>query len=100
ESVAEVQERITKLTGLSLDATAAEAVFRIHRLLAEANSMVVAATLDDALLVEERPNMPGTTDQWPNWKIALPASIEEIESRPLAREIGEILGRKAAVGAK
>ena len=26
----------------------------------------------DAIGVEERPNMPGTVDEWPNWSLALP----------------------------
>jgi 4-alpha-glucanotransferase len=39
----------------------------------------VVGTLDDALGVTERPNMPGTTDEWPNWKLALPVPLEEIE---------------------
>ena len=42
--------------------------------------MVVTATLDDALGVEERPNMPGTVDEWPNWRLALPRPIDEFEA--------------------
>ena len=42
--------------------------------------MVVTATLDDALGVEERPNMPGTVDEWPNWRLALPRPIDDFET--------------------
>jgi 4-alpha-glucanotransferase len=94
ETIEEVMHRITKLTGLAPDAPVSEVVMIMHRLLAEANSMVIAATLDDALLVEERPNMPGTTDQWPNWRIALPASIEEIQQNSLPRQIAEVLTKR------
>jgi 4-alpha-glucanotransferase len=94
EAVKEVTERITKLTGLTADTPLTEVAMTVHRLLAEANSMVIAATLDDALLVEERPNMPGTTDQWPNWKLALPVTIEEIQRRELPRQIAEVLNRR------
>ena len=38
-----------------------------HRALAEAPSLVVVATLDDAVGMVDRPNMPGTIDEWPNW---------------------------------
>ena len=50
-----------------------------HRALAHGAPAVVVGTLDDALGVTERPNMPGTTDEWPNWKLALPLPLEEIE---------------------
>jgi 4-alpha-glucanotransferase len=30
--------------------------------------------------VSERPNVPGTTTEFPNWRLALPSSVEEIES--------------------
>ena len=33
----------------------------VHRLLAESNSALVAASLEDALGVRRRPNLPGTT---------------------------------------
>jgi 4-alpha-glucanotransferase len=53
----------------------------------------VAATLDDALAVEERPNMPGTTDEWPNWSLALPVPLDEISAQPLVAEIAQLLRR-------
>jgi 4-alpha-glucanotransferase len=46
--------------------------------LATSKARLVAATLDDALAVEDRPNLPGTTDQRPNWQIGLPLALEEI----------------------
>ncbi|MEX2139428.1 MAG: 4-alpha-glucanotransferase [Pirellulales bacterium] len=98
EAVDEVMDRITKLTDLVADSPLPEVAMTVHRLLAEANSMVVAATLEDALLVEERPNMPGTTDQWPNWRIALPATIEEIQKHSLPRQIAEVLTKRGGDG--
>jgi 4-alpha-glucanotransferase len=91
EAVEEVLTQITKMTGLRREAPLDEVVLAVHRLLAAANSMVIAATLEDALLVEDRPNMPGTTDQWPNWRIALPLSIEELKGRDLPGQIAAIL---------
>ncbi len=43
---------------------------------------VAIADLDDVLGVTERPNMPGTVDEWPNWSIALPEPIEELTGGP------------------
>jgi 4-alpha-glucanotransferase len=54
--------------------------------------------LDDALAVEERPNMPGTVREWPNWCLALPASLEELQAAALPRAIAQVLSRHAATG--
>jgi 4-alpha-glucanotransferase len=35
--------------------------------------------MEDALAVHERPNVPGTTTEFPNWRLALPIPIEDIE---------------------
>ncbi|MEU8662599.1 4-alpha-glucanotransferase [Actinoplanes philippinensis] len=58
-----------------------------YRELAASPSRVVVATLDDAAGVSERPNMPGTVDEYPNWRIALPAPVEELLAAPLARDV-------------
>jgi 4-alpha-glucanotransferase len=52
----------------------------LHRQLAESPSVLVTATLEDALGVQERPNVPGTVDEWPNWRLALPKTLEQIEA--------------------
>ena len=46
---------------------------------------------DDAGAVAERPNMPGTVTQWPNWRLALPRPVEDLLAEPLAREVASIL---------
>ena len=45
---------------------------------------MLLATLEDALAVAERPNMPNTMAEWPNWSQALPSPLEAIECHPLA----------------
>lgn len=77
-SVVAVRERLRRLTGLDKTASAREAILGAHRLLARTPCRLITATLEDALAVEERPNMPGTTTQWPNWRLALPKPLEEI----------------------
>ena len=57
----------------------------------DAPSAVVAGTLDDALEVKERPNMPGTVDEWPNWSLALPKPLEEIERDPVVLAVAAAL---------
>jgi 4-alpha-glucanotransferase len=62
------------------DEPAAALARRAYTALADGPCLVVAATLDDALGVDERPNMPGTTTEWPNWSVALPLGLEAIET--------------------
>jgi 4-alpha-glucanotransferase len=64
---------------------------RTHDRLAHAPSMIVTATLDDALAVVERPNMPGTVTEWPNWSLALPQPLEAIEGEQLPQAIAGTL---------
>jgi 4-alpha-glucanotransferase len=75
----------------------AEAVRRVYGLLGAAPCALVTATLDDAIAVEERPNMPGTVDEWPNWCIALPQTLDEIEACPLAEAIATTLTARGAL---
>ena len=64
---------------------------RVHAGLGQAPSRILTATLDDALAVRERPNMPGTVDEWPNWSLALPEPLEAIEQAALPRAIARAL---------
>jgi 4-alpha-glucanotransferase len=70
-------------------------ILKAHESLGSAPSRVIAAQLDDALGVEERPNMPATTgESWPNWSIALPKPLEEIRRDPLVREVAAAILRQ------
>jgi 4-alpha-glucanotransferase len=88
---ATMRERLVSVSGAAADAEVGAVVHGACGALAEAPSMVVGVPLEDALGIEERPNMPGTLDQWPNWRRALPMSIERIEKdkdvRALARAL-------------
>jgi len=53
------------------DATDAELVAAMHAFLARTPSMLVAGGLGDALGDRRQPNMPGTTDEYPNWRLPL-----------------------------
>jgi 4-alpha-glucanotransferase len=54
---------------------------------------VLLATLEDALAVAERPNMPNTTTEWPNWSQALPCPLEALEHHPLVQAVATALQR-------
>jgi 4-alpha-glucanotransferase len=90
----EIREHLRRLAGVDEEAPVADVIAAVHAALAQAPSLLVSATLDDAIAVEERPNMPGTTDQWPNWSIALPVPLEDLERHPLANRVAELLNRR------
>ena len=90
-----LRERLAHLVGLDDGAPVGEVVAGAYSALAQAPSTLLTAGLDDALGVEERPNMPGTTDQWPNWRIALPLPLEEIEVDPRPRAVAAALQRRS-----
>jgi 4-alpha-glucanotransferase len=89
----EIRQRLIAATGLDADASAEEAVAAAYQGLSHAPSAVLVANLEDGLAVRERPNMPGTIDQWPNWSLALPLPLEEIETAPLPKQIAAALHR-------
>lgn len=92
-----VRQRLRQRAGLSATASSREAILAAHQLLNRTPCRLLTITLDDALAVEERPNMPGTTTQWPNWCLALPKSLEAIERDPFVRQLASCL-RKSKGG--
>jgi 4-alpha-glucanotransferase len=71
----------------------ADAIEATYRLLGRAPSLVLVATLEDALGVTLRPNVPGTTTERPNWSLGLPGGLEALERSPLPRRIAGALTR-------
>jgi len=94
-AVDEIRSRIRELAGLPDDAALDEVIVAAHRLLAGAASVVVTASLEDALGVEERPNMPGTIDAWPNWSLALPLPLDHVLSHPRVVAVAEAMRSRA-----
>jgi 4-alpha-glucanotransferase len=66
-------------------------VAAMHAALAASPARLIAASFYDALGELRQPNMPGTTDQYPNWRMPLAASLEQIEADPRVQEISRIL---------
>jgi 4-alpha-glucanotransferase len=97
-SLALLRKRLWAAAGLGTDASLDELVVALHRRLAAAPPMLVAATLEDALRVEERPNLPGTVaSQRANWSRALPKPIEDLAADPGVSSIVKALHRDREV---
>jgi 4-alpha-glucanotransferase len=59
-------------------------VAALYSFLARTPSMLVAATLEDAVLARKRPNVPGTTTERPNWRIPLPVLLDDFLAKERA----------------
>ncbi|MCZ2861209.1 4-alpha-glucanotransferase [Blastococcus sp. VKM Ac-2987] len=81
---------LAHLPGLSDDATVEQAVEQAHALLATSPSLLLSATLDDALGEQRRPNMPGAGDR-PNWSLPLPVPVEDLAVHPLLQTVARTL---------
>jgi 4-alpha-glucanotransferase len=55
----------------------------IHRFLAKTPSFVLMVSLEDALVMAEQMNLPGTIFEHPNWRRRLPLTVSEIFRDPM-----------------
>jgi 4-alpha-glucanotransferase len=74
-----LRRRLTDATGLPNGTPAVEVAVAAYQRLSHARSRIVLASFEDALGIEERTNVPGTTTERPNWRLALTKPLEEIE---------------------
>ncbi|MFM7062591.1 MAG: 4-alpha-glucanotransferase [Actinomycetes bacterium] len=75
-----LRHRLRVLTGSPDDRPTEQVVLAAEEAVAHSPSLVALATLEDACAVEERPNQPGTVDELPNWRLALPVRVEELDA--------------------
>jgi len=66
-------------------------VTAMHAALAASPARLITASLYDVLGETRQPNLPGTTDQYPNWRLPLPLSREEIQEHPGVRATARLL---------
>ncbi|BDA86254.1 4-alpha-glucanotransferase [Aureimonas sp. SA4125] len=50
----------------------------VHRFVARAPSLLVTVQVEDMIGAVLQPNLPGTTDQYPNWRIRLEVELEDL----------------------
>jgi len=74
-------------------------VAALYGFLARTPAMLVAATLEDALEAHDRPNVPGTIDERPNWSLPLPVPLDDLAADPRVRRLAGILSDGVVAGA-
>jgi 4-alpha-glucanotransferase len=86
-----LRERLLGVTPAPDGASPVDVAVAAYDALARSRSCIALASLEDALGVEERANVPGTTSEWPNWRLALPQSLESIEVADGMHRIAEVM---------
>ena len=86
-----LRQRLVDVTHMPDGTPPIEVAAATYAALAASPSRIVLASLEDALSVEERPNVPGTTTEFPNWHLALPQSLEAIETADGTRRISQVM---------
>jgi 4-alpha-glucanotransferase len=89
-----LRRSLAKLTGSSLRAPVETVIRKTYSALARAPSLLVTPTLDDALSAEDRPNMPGTIDEYPSWRVPLPLTLEQIMKDPRPQRIAKVMSQR------
>ncbi len=89
----QLRDHLREMLGVESNIPVAEVIEAAYRCLAQAPSRIITATLEDAQAMLDRPNMPGTVAQRPNWSLALPQDIETMVEAELPRRIAQALGR-------
>ena len=69
----------------------------IHRALALSSSRLVLVSMNDLTGDLHQPNMPGTVDEYPNWKLLSPRSIEELPESDYYRAITRTVMKERTV---
>ncbi len=87
-----LREHLRQMLGIENNAPVEEVIERAYRLLAESPSRIISATLEDAQAMPQRPNMPGTIDEWPNWSLVLPQDIEAMIEAEMPKRLAKYLG--------
>jgi 4-alpha-glucanotransferase len=79
---------------ITATSTDAEIIVAMHEFLARTPCRFVTASLYDVLGELDQPNLPGTTDQYPNWRMPLRLGLEEIAQDPRIAETAAILAAR------
>jgi 4-alpha-glucanotransferase len=96
ESTAAIRTRLVASGAIDGGDDPVAAILGAHRRLARAPSVLLSATLDDAVAERARPNIPGADGKRPNWSLALPVVLDELEGHPLPRQVAAILAEGVA----
>ncbi|MEV4707289.1 4-alpha-glucanotransferase [Actinoplanes sp. NPDC049316] len=91
---AQLLARLTEEGLITAESTPEEIVVAMHEFLARTPSRFVTASLYDVLGELDQPNLPGTTDEYPNWRMPLRTALENIGEDPRVARVAEVLSAR------
>ncbi|UXA07166.1 4-alpha-glucanotransferase [Mycobacterium sp. SMC-2] len=72
------------------DPDEAAVITAMHRFLAATPSRLKLISPYDVLAEPRQPNLPGTVDEYPNWRLPLPETLDELRADPRVAEIAAV----------
>jgi 4-alpha-glucanotransferase len=69
-------------------------ILAMHQLLARTPCRLKLISPYDVLAEPRQPNLPGTADEYPNWRLPLPATLDELRTDPRVAEISTAFSGK------
>ncbi|OBG74954.1 MULTISPECIES: 4-alpha-glucanotransferase [unclassified Mycobacterium] len=73
-------------------------IVAMHRFLAATPSRLKLISPYDVLAEPRQPNLPGTVDEYPNWRLPLTETFEQLRADPRVDEVVAAFARNAAKG--
>jgi 4-alpha-glucanotransferase len=73
-------------------------VVAMHALLARTPCQLLLASPYDVIGEVRQPNLPGTIDEYPNWRLPLPVTLEELQRDPRVQRTVDVLTAGTAGG--
>ncbi len=75
-------------------------VVAMHALLARTPCRLLLASPYDVVGEVRQPNLPGTVTEYPNWRLPLPVTLEELQRDPRVRRTIEVLRAGVTAGSE
>jgi 4-alpha-glucanotransferase len=69
----------------------AEDFAAVARYLADTPSRLVVISMEDVLGLKDQVNLPGTTNEHPNWRRRLPVALEDLKGQPALASAADIM---------
>jgi 4-alpha-glucanotransferase len=64
------------------------------RYLARTRCQILSVEIEDILGLQDQPNIPGTIDEYPNWRRRLPVSLDELADHETLHRIATVLAQE------
>jgi 4-alpha-glucanotransferase len=82
---------LLRAEGLLTGENEEDVVVAMHALLARTPCRLLLASPYDAVGEIRQPNLPGTVDEYPNWRLPLPVTLEELRRDPRVERVVAVL---------